>query len=272
MLTPEERLRQVSAKIERAKKHTADLKTELDSFLKTDPYAVGSKHDRQTRKLIYYVMAVKSIPECFSIIAGDILQNLMSALDHLAYQIVCNDTGDNPPNPTGIYFPIGNSAAHYNAVKSGKITGAQKETFDAIDAIEPYKGGKGGDLLWSLWRLNNIEKHRLLLTVGSQAAGVNLGQLVSGHLACTFHPEAVAAIEDMGIFLQPADKGFPLQAGFELYIGAPEEKPNPKQQFRFDIALNELGIIEGESLFNTTRQFTDVAESVVTALKPRLGF
>ncbi len=118
-----------------------------------NPYKVGAKHDPQTRKLIYYVASVEPTPECLPLIAGDAIQNLMSALDHLAYQIVCSDTADNPPNPNWIYFPIADDAAKYEAVKRGKIKGARQETFDAIDALKPYKGGN--DLLWILYKLKN---------------------------------------------------------------------------------------------------------------------
>ena len=40
----------------------------------------------------------------------------------------------------------------------------RKDAVDAIDAIKPYKGGN--DTLWRLHGLNNIDKHRLLITVG----------------------------------------------------------------------------------------------------------
>jgi hypothetical protein len=62
-----------------------------------------------------------------------------------------------------------------------------------------------------------------------------------------------------------------LKAGFELYIGAVAEKPNPKQQFRFNVALNESGIIDGKPLIETVNQFTSVVEDVVTTLTPRLS-
>ena len=74
----------------------------------------------------------------------------------------------------------------------------------------------------------------------------------------------------MNIFLNPADKGFPLKSGFELYIGAVDEKPNPKQQFRFNVALSEPGIIEGEPLLETIHQLTALVEGIVVALTPRL--
>ncbi len=268
MPTVNERLKHVALKIERAKKHVMDLQSELITFLESGPYKVGAKHDLETRKLIYYVTSADPVSESLPLIAGDAIQNLMTALDHLAYQIVCSDTGDNPPCPHRIYFPVADDAAKYEVGKRRKLEGAHQDTFDAIDAIKPYKGGN--DLLWILYRLNNIEKHRLLLTVGSQAAGINLGQLMAGHLGRTFPAEAVAAVESMDVFLNPADKGFPLKAGFELYIGAVDEKPNPKQQFRFDVVISEPRIIDGKPLLQTVNDFTALVGGIVTSLTPRL--
>jgi len=268
MPTVDERLKQITLKIKRAKEHVENLDRQLCAFLESSPYKVGAKHDPQTRKLIYYVTSAEPIPDCLPLVAGDAIQNLMSALDHLAYQIVCTDTGDSPPNPNWIYFPVADDAVKYEAKKRRKIEGARQDTFDMIDALKPYKGGN--DLLWALYRLNNIEKHRLLLTVGAQAAGMNLGQLMASHLGSVFPAEAVAAFESMNVFLDPADKGFPLNADFELYIGAVDETPNPKQQFRFNVLLSESGIIDGKPLIETVNQFTALVEGIVTALTPRL--
>jgi hypothetical protein len=202
------------------------------------------------------------------LIAGDAIQNLMSALDHLAYQLVCKDTADNPPKPGNIYFPIADDRAKYDRKKQDKMQGAPPTTIAEIDALQPYRGGDNA--LWSLHRLNNIEKHRLLLTVGAQAAGIHLGQLVSPKLAPGFSPAAVAMFEGMNLFLMPADKGFPLRPGFGLYMGAPDEEPNPKLQFRFMVALNEPGIAEGKPVLETVRELTSRVEDVVQALSPLL--
>jgi hypothetical protein len=269
MPTREERLRHVTLKIKRAKEHVGDVKRQLDAFDATKPYKIGTKHDPQTRKLIYYVTSADPVPDCLPLIAGDAIQNLMSALDHMAYQIVCSDTGDKPPNPNWIYFPVGDDATKYEAKKAGKMEGAAKETFDAIDALKPYKGGN--DLLWMLYRLNNIEKHRLLLTVGSQAAGMHFGQLMSNITKGVLPSEVSTMLDSVDIFLVPADKGFPLKEGFELYTAAVDEEPNPNQQFGFQVALNEPGIIEGKPLIETLPQLTTLVEGIVSALTPRLG-
>ena len=265
-----ERLKQVSLKVKRAKEHVADLDTQLRAFLDSKPYRVGAKVDAQTRKPIYYVTSVQPTPECLPLVAGDAIQNLMSALDHLAYQIVCSDTGDKPPQPHRIYFPIADSSSEYEAMKARKVEGAAQDSVKAIDSLKPYNGGN--DLLWVLYKLNNIEKHRLLLTVGSQAGGIHLGQMMGGILerSGVFPPEAVKVFKSMDRYIVPADKGFPLKEGFELYIGPPDEKPNPEQKFTFSVAISEPGVIEGKPLLETLHQLTTLVEGIVTALTPRL--
>lgn len=268
MPTIDERLKHVALKVKRAKEHIADVDAQLRAFYSTEPYKVGATIQPETRRPVYYVTRAHPTPESVPLVAGDAIQNLMSALDYLAYQIICSDTADNPPNPNWIYFPIADDAMKYESKKAGKMRGAAKDSFDVIDGLKPYRGGNS--LLWMLYKLNNVEKHRLLLTVGSQAAGVHIGQMVSPYLAGVFPAEAIALIQNMDTFIVPADKGFPLKEGLELYIGAVGEKPNPKQQFRFQVALNERGIAEGEPLLETLHQLTTLVEGIVAALTPRL--
>ena len=269
----DERLRQVTLKIKRAKEHVADLERELRAFLNGNPYKVATRRDPQTRKLIYYVSSVEPTPDCLPLIAGDTIQNLMSALDHLAYQIVCSDTGDDPPNPKAIYFPIADDAAKYEAGKRPKLKGARQETFDAIDVLKPYKGGN--DLLWSLSRLNNIEKHRLLIAVGSMFQSLNLGAHISVMMSDFIStrpddPFYGKEIPVLDAFYRPADVLFPLKVGDELFIDLPDAKVNEKLQFRFSVALYEPQIVEAQSLLDTVHQLTALVEGIVGALTPRL--
>lgn len=268
MPTVDERLKHVTLKIKRAKEHIAELESQLRSFFDSYPFKVGTKRDPDTRKLIYFVASAEPIPECVPLVAGDAIQNLMSALDHLAYQLVCSDTGDNPPNPNWIYFPIADDVFKYDAKKHEKMKGAKQVTFDAIDALKPYKGGN--DVLWTLYRLNNIEKHRLLLTVGSYAAGINISQHMANTFRSVFPDEAITSFESMNVFINPADNGFPLKPGFELFVDAADEKPNPKQQFRFGVALREPGIIEDKSVLDTVNKFSVLVENIVKSLMPLL--
>jgi hypothetical protein len=269
MPTVADRLRQVTLKVERANQHFAELQKVILAFIATNPYRVAIKVDADTRRPIYFVESVEPVPEFLSLLAGDVIQNLMSALDHLAYQLVCSDTLDNPPNPNWIYFPIQDDVAKYDAKKTGKMEGAAAETIAAIDTLKPYK--QGNDLLWMLFRLNNIEKHRLLLTVGACAESVNLTQSLARLLPTGGVFDGMKqSLEGMNLFFKLADKGFPLKPGFELYIGAPDESPDPNQQFRFDVALTESGIIESKSLHGTLDEFGTEVMRVVEVLAPRL--
>jgi hypothetical protein len=193
---------------------------------------------------------------------------LVSALDHLAYQLVCKDTGNRPPAPHRIYFPVADDRRTYDSEKTGQLTGARTETVAAIDELKPYRGGD--DALWALHRLNRVEKHRLLLTVGSQAGGVHLGQLLATHLPEGFPAEATTMLKEMTHYLMPADKGFPLAPGFELYIGGPDEPINPSLQFRFEVVLDEPDIIVGKSISDTIKEMCTRVEFVTAELSPLL--
>lgn len=269
MRTIQQRLHNINSKVERAKKHIRYLDRDIRRFFKTEPYKVETKRDSQSRKLIYYLVSVDPAPNSLALIAGDAIQNLMTALDHLAYELVGSDTADMHPNPKHIYFPIGKDSVDFETRLNGKMKGILPDTADAIRALKPYKGGN--DILWRLHGLNNIEKHRLLLTVGSHSAGIHLGEILASKAKGTqFTPEVIEMMRSMNTFILPADKGFPLQAGFELFIDAVDAEPNPKQKFAFDIALNEPGVIEGNAILETMHQSMCMVEGIVMALTPRL--
>jgi hypothetical protein len=118
--------------------------------------------------------------------------------------------------------------------------------------------------------LNNIEKHRVLLTVGSQAGGIHLGHLLATHLPPEFSPETSTMLRGMNHFLMPADKGFPLTPGFELFIGGPDAPIDPAFQFRFEVVLNEPGVTEGKALSQVVQEIAERVEAVAAALTPLL--
>ena len=163
MPTAAERFHHIAAKLVRAKQHVNDLQVLHEAFIKSNPYKVATKRDPQSRNLIYYLSSVEQPGDNIATIVGDILQNLISALDHLAYQLVCIGMGSNGPF-RHVYFPIAGSVSEYESQKSRKIEGMRPDAIRAIDTIKPYKGGN--NLLWSLSKLNNIDKHRLIIKIG----------------------------------------------------------------------------------------------------------
>jgi hypothetical protein len=151
---------QIRGKLDRAEKHIQELTAALLSFKNGEPYKLATKEDPKTRCLVYYITKADDIPAAIPFIAGDALQNIRTALDHLAWQLV-------PVNERGpqTAFPIFDDASKYQTGKTQRIKGIPNAAMDLVDAAKPYKGGN--ERLWRLHRLNNIDKHRLLITVGA---------------------------------------------------------------------------------------------------------
>src|SRR2546425_13371311 len=119
-MNADERLVLIRAKVARANKHIQELDAALVAFFKTNPYVVQGKHDPDTGRPVYKMTKVDPVSVAVPVIAGDVLQNLRSALDYLAYQLVSVGTGSSGPFDY-VYFPIAASAAKYESDKRGKL-------------------------------------------------------------------------------------------------------------------------------------------------------
>lgn len=270
-MTLDEREALVRVKIGRASRHITELKSEVESFLGTRPYEVATKRNSQTHQLIYYLASVADVPSNISATAGDALQCLRTALDYLAYQLVLVGTGTSGPFDH-VYFPIADSAAIYDATKGARTKGMRAAAVGAIDATHPYKGGN--DVLWHIHKLNNVDKHRLLITVGSAFRSVDLGgyMLRAMRRELADRPElADLAHVELPAFFRPADRMFPLAAGAELFIDGPDAEADPEMEFRFEVAFGEPGIVEGEPLQETLTTMAETVENLVTTFRPLLA-
>lgn len=269
----DERIGLIRPKIERARERFSELKAAIASFHNTKPYAIETKRDPTSRRLIYYLTRVLPVPLTVSAIAGDMLQNLRSALDHLAYQLVL--VGEQRPGPfTHVYFPIADDHSQYRNRRPRQTKGMRADAVSAIDALKPYRGGN--ETLWRLHRLNNIDKHRLLVTAGSAFAGVNVGPVLQRHMTQMMKTMPLAAGDPieapkLDIFLKPADRLFPLDAGKELYIDEPDAEPTNKIEFRLQVEFYEPGLIEGVPLTDSLQAMLDEVDKVVLSFKPLLG-
>jgi len=174
-MTARERLEMIGTKIERAKEHFASVKKEVRTYLDSTPYSINTKRDPGSRRLIYFVEKVRPEPVKLSATLGDVVHNLRSALDHLAYQLVWVGMGKVPSSR--IYFPIADDKKSYIEKRKWQMKGATSDTVSKIDALEPYRGGN--DALWKLHKLDNVDKHRTLITAGSAFRSLNIGAHIS---------------------------------------------------------------------------------------------
>src|SRR5450432_3290560 len=94
-----------------AGKDVEDLSRALEVFYAGNPYVVADKLDAATGDQIFYLSKVTGSPTDISLIAGDVLQNLRSSLDHLVYALVAKAIA--PEEPKRVSFPIADSASKY---------------------------------------------------------------------------------------------------------------------------------------------------------------
>jgi hypothetical protein len=157
ILSAESRLALIRAKTERAKQHLRSLEEQLV------PYRDKTQHVYWDRVQEGGIVALPMLSFNILTTAGDVVHNLRTALDHLAHQLVLVGTPDGNP-PRQIEFPILDSREEYEKRKASKTRGMRGDAILAIDELKPYKDGNRA--LWRLRELDNIDKHRMVLSVG----------------------------------------------------------------------------------------------------------
>jgi hypothetical protein len=159
----------IRVKIARAGEHLGELRRRLDDFAQSKPYSVVVQIDPQSGDQLFKVDREPDRPPDLPVI-GDILYNLRSALDHLAWQLVLR-AGGTPDRPTA--FPIYNDPKKFRGSRAqGKMTGMNDAMKAAIEKHQPCFGQNPyrNQALWGLEEYGNIDKHRrpLLVPVSTQ--------------------------------------------------------------------------------------------------------
>jgi hypothetical protein len=262
----DERFALVWQKVERANKHIGDLVAAIGAFDATKPYRVEVKRDPTTRKPVYFVSKIDAVPLDIPLILGDAIQNLRTALDHLAQQLYLVGTGstDLASHTT---FPIADTALKHEALVAKSAKGMTQEAIDAICALEPYKDGKGHQL-WVLHKLNNIDKHRALVACAGSFQAFD----IAAATLPTMLPSMRAAFEELKLtdFIRPKDMLCPLRVGHNLYIGGADEELNLNLSFVLGVALNEPDVVEPGWMLDAVQHLANVVGDPVKAFKPYL--
>lgn len=253
------------AKVDRAKKHIAELQDTIGSLVFThsaNPEAILIEDDPNSPKRIYKVGRIPKVPEYIPAIIGDVIHNLRSALDLLLGQLILASGQEIAKE----YFPIAWTRKKFESRCDTEIKGrVGKDPFDLICASEAYRGGQG-DALWRVHALDIEDKHRLLFVVGLGFHGVT-----PTFPAEWFPPEAVEALGSLSLLVVPEDSMVPLKEGDVLFIDndRTEEKTEPK--FALFVAFSELEIVHGESVVPTVLSLAESVEGTIKAFAPFLS-
>jgi hypothetical protein len=258
-MTADERLALIRRKIEWAEAHAKNLEAIRDGFIQSKPYTVGSEPDLKPGHEglhRYFPTSIKDVDPRIALIAGDIIHNLRSALDHLACQLV-EVAGNSITDQT--MFPIAKGDSINEPSFSGKVKGMRKAAQDKIRSAEPYKGGKGHDL-WVLHKLDIADKHHALLTTINRV----------GEITITLEGSFLR-----GNFRVPTPRFAAPNFGDALEVGKPyvtcEPEEYEKMQITFDVAISEPGILERKPIVWAMNYLIRKVDSLIIEFEPLLA-
>lgn len=159
-----DRIAGVRRKLAQARLHL-NVFNELSTRLSQDNTSYGrQEYDYELSQYEFHVRDDWFINDDFAIVAGDLLFNARSALDHLAHALARRAT-----KKTG--FPIYKSQSLFDCFAGPQMRNMKASAKRILQDFQPYKGAKGLKSLWWLHELNNIDKHRALLVVALNVAG-----------------------------------------------------------------------------------------------------
>ena len=237
-------------KIERANRHIEEFEKCSSSFRKeyTAEFVVSSNPSDDF--VTADVLRGRPIPEIFSTIIGDVVHNLRTSLDHLAWEAMLL-VGATPSNNT--YFPFGDTAKEVENRISLNFKGATNNLQDLIRSIGPCKDQNIN--LWALNQLDRIDKHRTILLVIDQKVIESLnvrdaaGNMMFGNMAFKITGEAGMK----GLFAAPPGATFELSQNSKVDI---------------DIAFgSDVPYFLGRHVHNTLRDISSEVSAVAGRFK-----
>ena len=156
------------AKVDRASTHLDALQQALSPFLHSEPkpYRFVAEVDENTSRYLMRLRIEREIPLELSLIVGDIVQNLRTALDHLVWELV-RANGQKPTRENA--FPIfdrpppGEDEHPEQQRWNRNLAGLHPDAVQLIERCQPYHGPSLRTLA-ALRRLSNEDKHRVLVS------------------------------------------------------------------------------------------------------------
>jgi hypothetical protein len=161
-------LDEAHAKLARARGHLEELDREVRRFTADHPY--GLRFDDESEPGVIVVRAEahvldEPVPMLIGVIVGDVLHNLRSAIEYLAWHLATLHRG--PDKET--HFPVCDTPAKWRDFGLRFTRRMRPDHKAFIERMQPYHG-RHGILLTPVSALNNTDKHALISAVswGSQ--------------------------------------------------------------------------------------------------------
>jgi len=185
----------IRQKLHRAQSQLDSLGIDMGAFTDGMPYPLADpKPSADYTQWVYLLKLRHPLPLLWSVVLGEIIHDLRSALDHSIFQLTLDYTGKEFER-TG--FPISDKPANW-AQSGGKITadnpigfattcamyqlrGVGKGVVDYVERLQPHSTPNPHlSALWALQLLWNQDKHRLLHLWGLQLVEEGSNLVIEG--------------------------------------------------------------------------------------------
>lgn len=155
-------------KLCRARHHIAEIKSQIATFLVTDFYRLRFETNHRKGRVEVIFDSLHQPDKSVNALIGDAVGNLRSTLDYIAVALAYPVTGKT--DKTG--FPFADDANGFaGEVRSQRTLGPCDLGIQNFftQEVQAYQGGKG-ETFWTLNKLRNIDKHRLLVATAQLAS------------------------------------------------------------------------------------------------------
>lgn len=229
-------------RISRANDHAQELGQEVLAWANRNPYGTTGEFDADASEYVFRYRVFEPPPARWAVLVGDVVHNLASCLEHLAWQLVIRN-GETPiEGQTG--FPVFETRPRWDG-RAGDGRGGGKWMMEGmsdlhqatIELFQPYRDPKPSEHpLAQLRQLWNIDKHRAPTPVlgrylgsGSQITVVAVHDIEAGSVT---YPDRypIGPVEDRADFIR---------------VGCKPSGPNPTMHMKGNLSL---GVVFGEGV------------------------
>ena len=233
-------------KVQRAAEQIAHLASGMKAFLDSNPYRIVRDVDHVAGRIAWRTTVREPCPPIWSVLIGECLHNLRSALDYMIWDLVILETGKHPV-VTKSQFPIFLHEAGYNERAKGFLKGVGNKPRAVIKALQPFSTGENErSPLWQLHELSNWDKHRSLRLTGAHLHPwqnyIEVGITKLPGAFTGMQAVAPGTFEDNTVIMSLTFTGLWDESSTDVEV---------EGDFAFDISLNKIGPAQGAVVIPT---------------------
>jgi hypothetical protein len=124
-------------KLRQAEEHLSKFEVECNAYLETAHVELTYDSDTAAGTIKVVLHADSEPPMRLGAIVGDVLHNLRSALDSIAWE-TCQRAGVPEARESKVYFPIGDDPANWGSLAGRQLPSIDREDVKVFKALQPW--------------------------------------------------------------------------------------------------------------------------------------